>query len=138
MFFYYFRGFKGSSFVKCPKGKHCNDNCGENFWLNSSDQSSNKCKNFEPSELSRKARETFKFEKVDWICHLGHIIKGCRLKARLSLAKSVIKPLKKGWGISRRHTVPQKTQKMAKSPKNLFEFLSNLNIFSGLQLAPGH
>ena len=31
-----------------------------------------------------------------------------------------------------RHIVPQKSQKIAKSPKKLFDFLSNLNLLFGV------
>ena len=71
-----FQGVKGSTLVFCPKGKNCKDKCDEKVLFNLGDQSSNKCKYFEPSELDQKARDTFKFDKVVWICHLGHYVKG--------------------------------------------------------------
>ena len=40
------------------------------------DQSSNKCNFFEPSELAQTSRKTFKLDKVDWLCGMGHTKKG--------------------------------------------------------------
>ena len=77
--------------MKCPKGKQCENKCGEKVLFSLGDQSSNKCKYFEPSELSLKAQETFKLDKVDWICHSGPYIKG---KAE-GKARSVVKPTTK-------------------------------------------
>ena len=71
-----FQGVKGSSLVFCLKRAKCKDKCGEKVLFNLGDQTSNKCKYFEPSELVRKGRETFKMDKVDWICNEGHTIKG--------------------------------------------------------------
>ena len=60
-----------------PKSKSkCKDKCGERGLFNLGDKTSNKCKYFEPSELDQKAWDAFKFDKVDWICHLGHYVKG--------------------------------------------------------------
>ena len=44
--------------------------------FNLGDQSSNKCKYFEPSELARRARETFKLDKVDWLLSNSYYVKG--------------------------------------------------------------
>ena len=71
-----FQGVKGSTIVKCPKGKYCKDKCGEKVLFNLGDQCSNKCKYLESSELAWRAQETFKLDKVGWICHLSHINKG--------------------------------------------------------------
>ena len=40
------------------------------------DQQANKYKYFEPSELALRAQDTFKLDKVDWMCHFGHYVKG--------------------------------------------------------------
>ena len=71
-----FQGVQGSSLIKCPKGKHCENKCGEKVLFSLGDQASNKCKYFEPFELARRGRETFKSDKVDWICSSGHTVRG--------------------------------------------------------------
>ena len=55
---------------------NCNDKCGEKVLFTLGDQSFNKCKFFEPSEFARTAWETFKLDKVDWLCGSGHTTKG--------------------------------------------------------------
>ena len=67
---YYFRRYY--AYVLCPKGSNCKDKCSGKVLFNLGDQSSNNCKFFEPFKLAQKAWETFKLDKVDWICHLGH------------------------------------------------------------------
>ena len=71
-----FQGVQGSTLVECPKGKNCESKCGEKVLFSLGDQQANKCRYFEPSELVRKARETFKLDKVDWLCSNSHYVKG--------------------------------------------------------------
>ena len=63
-----FQGVQGSTLVECPKGKNCEDKCGENILFSLGDQESNKCRYFEPAEIDRMARETYKLDRVDWLC----------------------------------------------------------------------
>ena len=65
-----------SSLVLCPQGFKCKNKCDEKNLFNIGDQSSNKCKFVYPTELARKAQETYKLDKVDWLCGEGHITKG--------------------------------------------------------------
>ena len=51
--------------VECPKGKNCEDKCGENILFSLGDQESNKCRYFKPSEIVRVARETYKLDRVE-------------------------------------------------------------------------
>ena len=51
------------------KGANCENRSGENNLLR--EQCSHKCKSSEHSELARKARETFKLDKVDGLCGSG-------------------------------------------------------------------
>ena len=60
--------------VQSPKGGSCENRCGGDILFNLGDQSSNRCKFFDPSEVARKAREAFKLYKVDWLCGSGHIV----------------------------------------------------------------
>ena len=71
-----FQGVQGSTLVECPKGKNCEDKCGENILFSLGNQESNKCRYFKPSELVRVARETYKLDRVDWLCHNNHKVKG--------------------------------------------------------------
>ena len=57
--------------VECPKGNNCESKCGEKILFSLGDQASNRCRYFEPSELIRTARETYKLDKVDWLCING-------------------------------------------------------------------
>ena len=66
----------GSTLVECPKGNNCENKCGENILFSLGDQESNQCRYFEPSEIIRTARETYKLDKVDWLCSNGHKVKG--------------------------------------------------------------
>ena len=50
---------------------HCENKCGEKVLFSLGDQQANKCKYFEP-----RGRETYKLNKVDWICSSGHTVKG--------------------------------------------------------------
>ena len=52
-----FKGVQGSTLVECPKGKHCENKCGEKVLFSLGDQTSNKCKYFEPSELAQRDQE---------------------------------------------------------------------------------
>ena len=71
-----FQGGQGSTLVECPKGNNCESKCGENILFSLGDQESNQCRYFEPSEIIRTARETYKLNKVDWLCSNGHKVKG--------------------------------------------------------------
>ena len=71
-----FQGIRGSTLVECPKGKYCENKCGQKVLFSLGDQVSNKCKYFEPSELALNARDTFKLDMVDWIGGSGHIVNG--------------------------------------------------------------
>ena len=62
--------------VEYPKEYNCESKCGENILFSLGDQESNKCRYFEPSEIIRTARETYKMDKVDWLCSNGHKVKG--------------------------------------------------------------
>ena len=66
-----FQGVQGSTLVECPKGNNCENKCGENILFSLGDQESNQCRYFEPSEIIRTARETYKLDKVDWLCSNG-------------------------------------------------------------------
>ena len=68
-----FQGVQGSSLVRCPKGKQCENKCGEKVLFSLGDQGSNKCRYFEPTELARWGWEIY---KVEWICSNGHFVKG--------------------------------------------------------------
>ena len=71
-----FQGVLGSTLVECPKGNNCENKCGENILFSLGDQESNQCRYIEPSEIIRTARETYKLDKVDWLCSNGHKVKG--------------------------------------------------------------
>ena len=60
-----FQGVQGSTLVECPKGNNCESKCGEKVLFSLGDQASNRCRYFEPSELVRTARETYKLDKVE-------------------------------------------------------------------------
>ena len=62
--------------VEYHKGNNCESKYGENILFSLGDQESNKCRYFEPSEIIRTARETYKLDKVDWLCSNGHKVKG--------------------------------------------------------------
>ena len=59
-----FHGVKGSFLVLRPKGSKCKDEFGERVLFNLSDQTSNKCKYFEPFEIAWRGQETFELDKV--------------------------------------------------------------------------
>ena len=40
------------------------------------DQESSTCRYFKPSEIVRMARETYKLDRVDWVCSNNHKVKG--------------------------------------------------------------
>ena len=71
-----FQGVQGSTLVECPKGKNCEDKCGENILFSLGNQESNKCRYFKPSEIVRVARETYKLDRADWLCSNNHKVKG--------------------------------------------------------------
>ena len=52
--------------MRCPKGCKCENRCDEKTLFDLGDQSYNKCKYFEPSELAQRAQETFKLDLVDY------------------------------------------------------------------------
>ena len=71
-----FQGVQGSTLVECPKGKNCEDKCGENILFSLGDQESSMCRYFKPSEIIRMARETYKLDRVNWLCSNNHKVKG--------------------------------------------------------------
>ena len=48
--------------------------CGERVLFSLDDQTSNNVQRL--SELVQRGREPFKLDKVDWLCSIGHTVKG--------------------------------------------------------------